>query len=365
MTAPTIIRPLVLLVDDEPAVLQALSSLLASRVEPWFRLVSAESMHEALEVLDAEDDVDSPLALAISDEKMPGGAGTELLVRLRTRAGHAHGGRIIVTGYADLDSAKKAINDAEVDRYYAKPWDAEGELLPAVGGILMAFASKHGLKRVLVATVAEWQAARADALALRQEWWEYVSLMGMSAEDMQVDAPVFEDAADTSAVHFEVREWSDGGRLAVASARLNVSGAEATLERVAFLPGAASDACEELLLRTAQREALTRGAVRLIVQGSALREEFYAALGFTMPTAAAAPDIAAQAAVDWTCALTGMATDAWSRRHAKEHRQCSCAQTGCATRDYAEARRSYLCPLDLYEGRLPAGFPGGVNQGAR
>ena len=357
LIANSIVRPLVLLVDDDPSVLQALTALLAPKLEPWFRLVTAESLHEALELLDMEDDVQSPLALAISDEKMPGGNGTELLVKLRTRPGHEHGGRIIVTGYADLDSAKRAINDAEVARYFPKPWNAEQELLPAVGEVLLAFTQRRNLGRLLLAAPGNWTTARAESLALRSSWWEYVHLMGMPAAEMEVQLPEFETSTDAAATHVLVHEWSLEKRFAVAAARLRIEPTKATLEAVAFVPGAATDEAEALLLRAAQREAKRLRATRLTVEGSPLRGDFYRALGFEAKPETADTQAQVQASAEWTCDLSSMPEDVWTRRYANERRLCACAQTGCPARDYDAPRRGYVCPLDLIEHRVPPGFP--------
>jgi CheY-like chemotaxis protein/GNAT superfamily N-acetyltransferase len=376
------IRPLALVVDDDPAVLEALASLLAPRLEPMFRVETAASAEEALDLVGAAPSIApesaaggvaptvaapaaasqvsaTPVALVISDERMPGRSGTDLLVALRQHPAHRFGGRMIVTAYAGLASAKRAINEAEVDRYYPKPWDNERQLLPAVAGILRSFAERSGLDRFLLAHPVELAQDRAAILDLRRAWWEYLELMGMSAEEAGVEAPSFEEPADAEAVHVVAREVTPRARAAAACVRLVAAGGGTwTLDRLAFQPGFAREDVESLLVRAALLEARRQGAALVRTDAPALRREIYAALGFaevergTDAMGAVLMEMKPAAAV----ALRGP-FDAFARRFDAESRLCSCAQVSCPGRDYAASRRGYFCPLDLVEGRLPEGFP--------
>ena len=101
-----------LIVDDEEAVLQALKRLFHRQYE----VVTHTSGSAALEQLKQE-----PFDLIISDMRMPGMSGAELLktcFRL-----YPDMIRILLTGYSDLESAIKAINEGNIYRYIAKPWD--------------------------------------------------------------------------------------------------------------------------------------------------------------------------------------------------------------------------------------------------
>jgi DNA-binding NtrC family response regulator len=104
----------ILIVDDEPANLRTLARLFREDYE----VLTAESGDDALALLDQHD-----VALLITDQRMPGMTGIELLkktVPLRPRMV-----RIILTGYTDVDALVEAINCGQVYRYVAKPWDNE------------------------------------------------------------------------------------------------------------------------------------------------------------------------------------------------------------------------------------------------
>ncbi|GGC68195.1 HD domain-containing phosphohydrolase [Marinobacter halophilus] len=103
----------VLLVDDEENILRSLQRVL--RREPW-QLTTATSGEEALAIL-ANDKFD----LIISDARMPGMDGPTLLSEIRSK--YPWTIRILLTGYADITSTVKAINDGQIYRYISKPWD--------------------------------------------------------------------------------------------------------------------------------------------------------------------------------------------------------------------------------------------------
>lgn len=101
----------ILIVDDEPANLRALERLFRDDYE----VITAGSGADALELLGQHD-----IALLISDQRMPGMTGIDLLkntVPLRPRMV-----RLILTGYTDVDALVEAINCGQVYKYVSKPW---------------------------------------------------------------------------------------------------------------------------------------------------------------------------------------------------------------------------------------------------
>ena len=73
---------------------------------------------------------DQPVALVVTDQRMPEMTGIEVLEQART---HAPGAKyLLLTAYADTDVAIRAINDIGLDYYLLKPWDPPEE--PALPG---------------------------------------------------------------------------------------------------------------------------------------------------------------------------------------------------------------------------------------
>jgi len=107
-------RPCVLVVDDEVRGLELAARILRRRAD----VALAESGEEAL-VLTAEQDFD----VVVSDQRMPGISGVELLARLAES--HPGTGRILLTGYTDMEATVDAINLACVHAYLNKPCPPE------------------------------------------------------------------------------------------------------------------------------------------------------------------------------------------------------------------------------------------------
>ena len=106
-------RP-ILVVDDEPDMLRSLHDLL--RLD--FRVHTAGSGAEGVRVLQ-----EHPVHLVLTDQRMPEMTGVEFLRRVRSE--HPEAIRLIFTGYADVNAVIAAINQGNVFRYIAKPWDPD------------------------------------------------------------------------------------------------------------------------------------------------------------------------------------------------------------------------------------------------
>src|SRR5205085_84981 len=104
----------ILVVDDEADILFSLHALLRRD----FEVYTAESGAQALEVLRAQ-----PVHIIMTDQRMPGMTGAELLSRARGECPEAI--RMIFTGYADLKAVVDAVNRGEIYRYLTKPWDPD------------------------------------------------------------------------------------------------------------------------------------------------------------------------------------------------------------------------------------------------
>ncbi len=103
----------ILLVDDEPMALKYFSKSFGLR----FRIYSAGSAHEALEVLEKHHD---RIGVIVTDQRMPESTGVELLKVVRDR--YPHTVRILTTAYSEMDTLVAAINTGAVYSFVSKPW---------------------------------------------------------------------------------------------------------------------------------------------------------------------------------------------------------------------------------------------------
>jgi thioredoxin reductase (NADPH) len=128
-------RPVILTVDDDPAVLGAVRRDLRSRYAENWRVLAAGSGEEALEALRELRLREDPVALLIVDQRMPGMSGVELLAAASEL--HPDAKRALLTAYADTDAAIAAINEVHADHYLLKPWDPpEDRLYPVLDELL-------------------------------------------------------------------------------------------------------------------------------------------------------------------------------------------------------------------------------------
>ena len=113
----------IICVDDQPAILDSLMSQLENAVGELCEIESAESANEALELLEDLSTHGEQVEMVISDEVMPGMKGSELLAQV-----HTHNPDIIkvmLTGQAGLKAVAYAVNHANLDKYFTKPWEYE------------------------------------------------------------------------------------------------------------------------------------------------------------------------------------------------------------------------------------------------
>jgi thioredoxin reductase (NADPH) len=120
-------KPVILVVDDDAQVLAAVRRDLRSRYREKYTIVSAASGEEALATVKELKARGDSMAMILSDQRMPGIQGTELLTQ--TREIYPIARRIMLTAYSDIDAAIKAINKAHLDHYLSKPWYPPEECL--------------------------------------------------------------------------------------------------------------------------------------------------------------------------------------------------------------------------------------------
>lgn len=132
--------PIILAVDDEPIVLSAIGRDLRSGFGDRFRIVTAVGGVEALEAVGAFKARDTPIALFVVDQRMPGMTGLEFLSEALRLYPEAR--KVLLTAYADTSVAIEAINSLGLDHYLMKPWDPPDEaLIPVLDELLDAWSA--------------------------------------------------------------------------------------------------------------------------------------------------------------------------------------------------------------------------------
>ena len=128
-------RPILLAVDDDVSVLEAVVQDLRRRFGAEYRVMRAASGQAALDTLAQLKSRQEPVALILSDQRMPGMTGVEFLERSREIYPECR--RVLLTAYADTEAAIRAINAARIHYYLNKPWDPpEEKLYPVLTDLL-------------------------------------------------------------------------------------------------------------------------------------------------------------------------------------------------------------------------------------
>jgi thioredoxin reductase (NADPH) len=128
-------RPILLAVDDDVSVLEAVVQDLRRHYGATYRVMRAASGQAALDTLGQLKSREEPVALIVSDQRMPGMTGVEFLERARDFYPDAK--RVLLTAYADTEAAIRAINTARIHYYLNKPWDPpEEKLYPVLTDLL-------------------------------------------------------------------------------------------------------------------------------------------------------------------------------------------------------------------------------------
>jgi thioredoxin reductase (NADPH) len=120
-------KPVILTVDDDREVLNAIERDLRAHYRNDYRVVKAASGAEALETLREFKRRNTAVALLLVDQRMPGMSGTELLREAKTL--HPGVRSVLLTAYADINAAIASINEVGLNHYLMKPWDPPEERL--------------------------------------------------------------------------------------------------------------------------------------------------------------------------------------------------------------------------------------------
>ena len=134
-------KPILLAVDDDPDVLQAVERDLRERYRDDFLVLKAHSGQEALQAARDAERRGRTIALFLVDQRMPGLTGTAFLAEAKKVFPRAK--RVLLTAYADTEVAIASINEIGLDHYLLKPWHPpELKLYPVLDDLLAAWQAE-------------------------------------------------------------------------------------------------------------------------------------------------------------------------------------------------------------------------------
>ena len=136
-------KPILLAIDDDISVLEAVVQDLRRNYGQNYRIIRAASGQAALDICKQLQERKETIALFLSDQRMPGMTGVDFLQQAMVAYPEAK--RVLLTAYADTEAAIRAINAAKIHYYLNKPWDPpEEKLYPVLDDLLEAW--KQGYK---------------------------------------------------------------------------------------------------------------------------------------------------------------------------------------------------------------------------
>jgi thioredoxin reductase (NADPH) len=121
------VKAVILTVDDEPQVANAIERDLRAHYRNEYRILKAASGRQALETVRELKQRNDPLALFLVDQRMPEMSGTEFLSEAMRFYPEAR--KVLLTAYADTQAAIDSINHIGLDYYLMKPWDPPDQTL--------------------------------------------------------------------------------------------------------------------------------------------------------------------------------------------------------------------------------------------
>ncbi|MBB5338884.1 FAD-dependent oxidoreductase [Tunturiibacter gelidoferens] len=128
-------KPILLAIDDDTSVLEAVVQDLRRHYGQDYRIVRAASGAAALDICHQLKERKDTVALFLSDQRMPGMTGVDFLQQALCIYPNAK--RVLLTAYADTEAAIRAINSAKIHYYLNKPWDPpEEKLYPVLDDLL-------------------------------------------------------------------------------------------------------------------------------------------------------------------------------------------------------------------------------------
>ena len=206
-------KPILLTVDDDPDVLRAIERDLRSQYGADYRVVSSDSPEGALDLLKSLKLRNDGVALLLADQRMPHMDGVVFLQHARQIFPEAK--RALLTAYADTNAAISAINQANLDYFFMKPWDPPTEhLYPQLDDLLDDWQASYrpafqGI-RVLGTRWSPRSYELRDFLARSHVPYQWIDVEG-SAKDPETKRLL--EALGPDATDLPVVLFSDGTKL--------------------------------------------------------------------------------------------------------------------------------------------------------
>lgn len=166
--------PTILCVDDEPNILSSLRRLFRTK---GFQVRVAESGQAGLALMETE-----AIDLVISDMRMPEMDGARFLELVRERWPDTM--RLLLTGYADVNSIIEAINRGEIHRYITKPWD-DNDIVLIVRQALERKALEQEKKRLEALTAHQNEELKALNASLESKVAERTAELRVANEQLK------------------------------------------------------------------------------------------------------------------------------------------------------------------------------------
>jgi DNA-binding NtrC family response regulator len=188
----------VLFVDDEERILNGLRGLFRTQ----YHVFTADNGALALDIVRHSD-----IQIVVSDQRMPGMTGVELLRAIRKAAPHTV--RLLLTGYSDLPALVGSINEGEIFRFVKKPWDnneiratlAEAAALAAKvsPGVPVAARSPRSAGSILVIDAGQTLAKGLERLLAGEARVEVAATVAEAAQILKQRGDVAAIVADLAA----------------------------------------------------------------------------------------------------------------------------------------------------------------------
>jgi len=185
----------ILFVDDEHMILKTLKRLF---MDSEFETLTAESGEDAIKILQN----DQPVHIVVSDYRMPGMNGVEFLKIVNKNWPETV--RMVLSGYADTASVVAAINDGQIFKFIAKPWNDE-----EFKRIITDAAQKYRNQEHNLEIISAWKLIEALPLALIR-----IDASGIISWHNQKAADVFGQSLSGKDIK---SLWSDSARLITAT----------------------------------------------------------------------------------------------------------------------------------------------------